>query len=157
MTTETKTRGQLIAADICALLRARNPLLWIVTKEEARAEAVLFEASAAAGYVPRTWDVAQGFCDLAGKQITELRGSEDPGQALTVVGNRSQNTSERGVWIMRDLPVWLEGAVGIHHHAPTAQPGTFAAWCPARQGPGDHHHLAESRSACRARRPCHGH
>jgi hypothetical protein len=53
------TRSQGIAADIAALLRARNPLLWIVTREEARAETYLVEAAASAGYIPRTWDVAQ--------------------------------------------------------------------------------------------------
>ena len=113
MTTETKTRGQVVAADVSALLRARNPLLWIVTREEARVEALLFEAAAAAGYIPRSWDVAQGFTDMGGKQVNELRGSEDPGAALTMIGDRSRNAKERGVWIMRDLPVWLEGAVGF--------------------------------------------
>ena len=112
MTTE-KTRGQIVAADVSALLRARNPLIWIVTREEARVEALLIEAAAAAGYVPRTWDVAQGFTDLAGKQVNELRGSEDPAAALTMIGDRSKNVKERGVWIMRDLAPWLDGAVGF--------------------------------------------
>jgi hypothetical protein len=60
------TKSQVIAADIAALLRARNPLLWIVTREEARAERYLVEAAAAAGYTPRTWDVAQGAAELDG-------------------------------------------------------------------------------------------
>lgn len=64
MTTATKTRGQEIAADIDALLRARNSLLWIVTREEARVERHLVEAAAAAGYVPRTWDVGQGIAGM---------------------------------------------------------------------------------------------
>jgi hypothetical protein len=114
MTTETKTRGQIVAADVSALLRARNPLLWIVTREEARVESLLIEASAAAGYVPRMWDTVQGFTDLGGKQVNELRGSEDIGAALTMIGGRSQNTKERGVWIMRDMHVWLEGAIGFN-------------------------------------------
>jgi len=54
------TKGQAAAADVAALLRARNPLLWIVTREESRAEALLFEAAASANYVAHTWDVAQG-------------------------------------------------------------------------------------------------
>jgi AAA+ superfamily predicted ATPase len=113
MTDQTLTRGQVVAADVSALLRARNPLLWIVTREEARVEALLVEASASAGYVPRMWDVAQGFTDLGGKPVAALRGSEDPGAALTMIGDRSNNVKERGVWIMRDLPSWLDGAVGL--------------------------------------------
>ena len=58
------TKSQEIAADVTALLRARNPLLWVVTREEARAERHLIEAAAAAGYKARTWDVAQGVADL---------------------------------------------------------------------------------------------
>jgi hypothetical protein len=37
-TDTTKTRSQLVAADVAALLRARNPLIWVVTREEARVE-----------------------------------------------------------------------------------------------------------------------
>ena len=113
MTTETKTRGQIVAADVSALLRARNPLIWIVTREEARVEALLAEAAAAAGYIPRTWDVAQGFMDISGKQDNAMRDTQDPGAALTMISNRAAAGRERGVWIMRDLPVWLEGAVGF--------------------------------------------
>jgi hypothetical protein len=48
-----KTKSQEVAADVAALLRARNPLLWIVTREEARVERYLIEAAGAAGYLPR--------------------------------------------------------------------------------------------------------
>jgi len=111
--TNGKTRGQVVAADVSALLRARNPLIVIVTREEARVEALLIEAAAAAGYIPRTWDVAQGFMDLGGKQANDLRDTQDPGGALTIIGNRASGGRERGVWIMRDLSPWLEGNVGF--------------------------------------------
>ena len=42
MDKDTKTRSQVIAADVAALLRARNPLLWVVTREEGRVEGYLF-------------------------------------------------------------------------------------------------------------------
>jgi ATP-dependent 26S proteasome regulatory subunit len=118
MTTETLTRGQVVAADVSALLRARNPLLWIVTKEEARVESLLIEASAAAGSNPRMWDTVQGFTDVGGRQINDLRGSEDIAAALTMIDTKSKQSlpsdrNDRGVWIMRDLHVWLEGAIGF--------------------------------------------
>jgi len=106
------TRGQKVAADVSALLRARNPLLWVVTREEARVEALLVEAAAAAGYVPRMWDAAQGVTDLSGKTSREFEGTLDVGAALTMIGDRS-NGKERGVWIMRDMHEWLEGTIGF--------------------------------------------
>lgn len=105
-----------VAADIVALLRARNPLLWVVTREEARVERYLIEASAAAGYVPYTWDVVQGVCDAAGTLMngSSAIGGPDPGDTLTAIRERSDrsNDKQRGVWIMRDLPAWLSGPAG---------------------------------------------
>jgi len=111
MTTETKTRGQMVAADISALLRARNPLLWVVTREEARVERLLVEAAASAGYVPRMWDAAQGITDLSGG-VAKGFDALDVGVALTMIGERASG-NERGVWIMRDLPEWLDGTIGM--------------------------------------------
>lgn len=104
------TRSQETAADVAALLRARNPLLWIVTREEARAEAALFEACASAGYIARTWDVAQGAANIDGS--TARIGSPDPADMLANIRDRAQAGSERGVWIMRDLPIWLRDMPG---------------------------------------------
>lgn len=111
MSTEkvSRTKSQEIAAEIAALLRARSPLLWVVTREEARAERYLIEAAAAAGYVPRMWDAAQGVTDISGR--SETMGSADIGEMLGYIANRSGG--ERAVWIMRDLPGWISGAVNI--------------------------------------------
>ena len=105
------TRSQKIAADIAALLRARNPLLWIVTREEARVERYLIEAAAAAGYVPRTWDVGQGVADMGGTPQSSI-GGNDPGATLETIRERANRNADRGLWIMRDLPTWLEGMPG---------------------------------------------
>lgn len=104
------TKSQDQATDVAALLRARNPLLWIVTREEARVEQYLIEAAAAAGYVAHTWDVAQGVADIAGKP--ESIGSVDPGETLNAIRDRANRKTERGAWIMRDLPPWLAGQPG---------------------------------------------
>ena len=108
--TEKPTKSQETAADISALLRARNALLWVVTREEARAERYLFEAAANAGYVARTWDVAQGVADMNGKP--QQFGGPDPGETMATISSRASSTAERAVWIMRDLPVWLNGPPG---------------------------------------------
>jgi len=106
------TKSQTVAEDVAALLRARNPLLWIVTREEARSEQYLVEAAAAANYVPRFWDVDQGVSRLDGKR--EAFGGADPADMLGTIRERASPAAspERGLWVMRDLPVWLDGPSG---------------------------------------------
>jgi hypothetical protein len=107
-------KSEEVAADIAALLRARNSLIWVVSREEARVEGYLFEAAVSAKYVPHTWDVAVGVSDMSGK--SERIGSPDPGDVLKAIYERSQVSganAERGVWIMRDLPPWLIGTAGL--------------------------------------------
>lgn len=104
------TRGSEQAADVAALLRARNPLLWIVSREEARVEGYLMEAAASAGYVPYFWDVGQGVTDVRGNVMPA--GGEDPGQTLRWISDQTRG-AKRAVWIMRDLAPWLAGPVGM--------------------------------------------
>jgi len=113
--TKVKTTSETQAADIAALLRARNSLLWIVTKEEARVERYLFEAAGSASYLPRTWDAAQGVAEMDGRinQTITPDGTTDIAATLTAIRERAERVSERGVWIMRDLPVWLNGPIGM--------------------------------------------
>ena len=108
----TLSKSQTVAADINALLRARNPYLHIVTREEARAERYLAEAAAAAGYACRTWDCGQGVAAMDGKLERNI-GSVDPGDTLGAIKARAENGGERCLWIMRDLPAWLSGPVGM--------------------------------------------
>ena len=105
-------KSQAMSQDVTALLKARNPLLWVVTREEARVEKYLTEAAAAAGYVAQTWDIAAGFTTTAGKPLAGAYNQNyegDPDGALTFIGEKS---GTRGVWIMRDLPSWLKEPVG---------------------------------------------
>lgn len=107
-----QTRDQQVAADITALLRARNPLLWIVTREEARVEKYLFEAAAAAKYIIRTWDCAQGVCEIDGRRNASI-GSPDIEPTLDVIAERANGRGERCVWVMRDLAPWLNPPIGL--------------------------------------------
>lgn len=112
--TETRTRSQLAAADVAALLRARNPLLWVVTREEARVERYLIEAAGKAGYIARTWDVAQGIAEIGDKPSVAFRDTQDAAAALSAIKDRAtaSDKTQRGAFIMRDLPVWLGGMPG---------------------------------------------
>jgi ATP-dependent 26S proteasome regulatory subunit len=107
-------RSLTVATDVAALLRARNPLLWIVTREEARVERHIFEAAASAGFVAKTWDVAQGPADISGKPVRNAFELRDPGSMIDAIRDSTQRSvdRERTAWIMRDLPVWLAGPQG---------------------------------------------
>jgi MoxR-like ATPase len=108
------TNSKQVQADVSALLRARNALLWVVTREEGRAERTLFEAAAAAGYACRTWDVARGFCEIDGTRTRGVGETADPGEALRVIERSADGgrEAERCVWVMRDLPAWISGPAG---------------------------------------------
>jgi ATPase family protein associated with various cellular activities (AAA) len=95
--------GSRAAADIAALLRARNPLLWIVTREEARVERLLMDAAQAATYDVRFWDCATGISAFDGSPQELGAGATDPAQALNAI----RDSRKRAVWVLRDLPAWL--------------------------------------------------
>lgn len=105
------TKSQEVAADVSALLRARNPLIWIVSKEEARVERYLAEAAGSAGFAPLTWDVAQGARQIDGKPVND--SDIDPPAMLDAIERKAREGNDgRNVWIMRDLPAWLGGPAG---------------------------------------------
>ena len=87
--------------DVAALLRARNTLLWIVSREEVRVERGIFEAAQQAQYAPRYWDCATGLSDFSGAAIDQ--SVVDPSAALSFIRDRT----DRAVYILRDLHKWL--------------------------------------------------
>jgi hypothetical protein len=117
----------VVAADVAALLRARNPLLWIVTREEARVEGYLFEAAAAAGFELKTWDVAAGVRKFNGDR--DPFGGNDIESTLAAIDSAARGSSRgRNVWVLRDAPAWLNGLPGA---APTRALRNLARSLPA--------------------------
>jgi len=119
VTTTDKTRGQLVAADVAGALRSRAALLYVVTKEEQRVKRYLLEAAAAAAYVPRSWDIAQGVTTMQGANWPNDKaqfgaGQGDPDGILDTIRQQrgTEETPNRGLWIMCDLPAWLSGPAG---------------------------------------------
>lgn len=94
-----------VIEDISALLRARNTLLWIVTREEVRAERSIMEAAASASYPTQFWDCARGVTDAKGQPLDA--NYTDPSQALA----RLRNLGGRYILVMRDLHKWLDPVV----------------------------------------------
>ena len=104
-TTKPQGKGSKAASDVAALLRARNPLLWIVTKEEARAERYLVEACERARYIPSFWDCGDGISNYDGSEaFPNSARVVDPAAALQAIAKQTFNEGEnRRVFIMRDL------------------------------------------------------
>jgi SpoVK/Ycf46/Vps4 family AAA+-type ATPase len=100
-TAPSKTAGAKAAAEIADLLRARNPLIWISTKEEQRAERYLIDAAALAQYDPRFWDCANGLTRYDGAAADA--SLTDP---AAVIGS-IRDTRQRNVYVLRDLHAWL--------------------------------------------------
>ena len=99
------TGNAKVNKDITALFKARNAILWIVTREELRVERAVTEAAGAAGFPVRLWDCADGITsvDKDGKSVS-LLASGDPLAALAFI----KDTQDRGVFVMRDLHKWLD-------------------------------------------------
>jgi ATPase family associated with various cellular activities (AAA) len=98
---------------VSAALRARVPILWIVTPEEARVESELIEALPFAGYNYRLHDCIAGVTDVAGRPfdldpaVSALPGNgADPDTALGAM----PESPVKAAWIFRDLAAWLENA-----------------------------------------------
>jgi hypothetical protein len=103
-------KSQEMAQDIVASLRARNPIIWVVTREEGRVEPYLFEAGVSANYEPVFWDVAAGFTGIDGKPLSTFdNGADSPDAALDAIND----ATSRKLWVLRDLPVWLAPPVGL--------------------------------------------
>lgn len=97
-------RNQQTRADITALLRARNTLIWIVTREECRVERAIVEAAAEARYETLFWDCADGFVKPDGDAVENV---PDPNAALQWI----DADKNRKVYVMRDLHRWFDPVV----------------------------------------------
>lgn len=101
------TKNQQTQADVAALLRARNTLLWVTTREEVRVERALTEAAAGVAYETRFWDCATGLTDVAGRDVDKGRELADPNAVLALI----RDSRERAVYVLRDLHKWLDPIV----------------------------------------------
>ena len=100
-TPKAVTRAERVNQDITSLLRARNTLLWVVTREEVRVERAIVEAAAAARYTTLLWDCATGLSEASGRRRTD---NGDPGAILAQI----RDSKERAVYVLRDMHKWLD-------------------------------------------------
>ena len=74
--------------ELDTLIRARHPLLWLVSSEEPRVDGLLEEMAQTHGKVLLAWSVTKGLHRLGGAraQPPPCEGTEDPIAALRAVG-----------------------------------------------------------------------
>ena len=101
------TRSDKTRTDVRDLIRARNTLLWIVTREELRVERQITEAAAQAQYETRFWDCATGLTASSGKAIDS--SLNDPDAMIRTILNKS----ERAVYVLRDVHKWLASPITL--------------------------------------------
>lgn len=103
----TMTRSQQTNQDIVSLLKARNTLIVVATREEVRVERAIIEAAAAAGYPTALWSCTTGIVEGSGDQQSQQQGTQDPNQALRFIAERPR----RCVYVLRDLHRWFDPMV----------------------------------------------
>ena len=96
-----RSAGQRAADDVVTLLRARNALIWVVTREEARVEQAIADAAESIGCAVRLWDCATGASKADGEAVDA--SLTDPAEAIKAVAA----SRKREVWVLRDLPAFL--------------------------------------------------
>jgi SpoVK/Ycf46/Vps4 family AAA+-type ATPase len=101
------TKNERARSDVTALLRARNTLLWIQTREEGRVEAALIESAATAQYETRFWDCSQGLTDEKGQVSGPGQQVADPNAVLAFI----RDSRARCVYVLRDLHKWFDPVV----------------------------------------------
>jgi len=107
-----------VNADITALLRARNTLLWITSREEQRVERALTDACGAAKYLIRYWDCSTGITEWTVVEKTDQKTGQKTSEPVlkTVESNGDPNaalrwlrgTKQRTILVMRDLHRWFD-------------------------------------------------
>ena len=81
-------------------VKARYPILYLVTPEEGRAELAIQKAAQEAKYKLRIWSHTEGFMDPNGKNAEQ---TEDPIEALVAIKGGADNT----IYVARDLQAFF--------------------------------------------------
>jgi hypothetical protein len=116
---QVMTMGEKTNQQITELLKAKNTLIWIVTREERRVERAVIDAAGAAKYKVRIWDCASGLSDPtkpSGSVGSE--GEQDPQAVLKKIRTSS---TDRYVYVMRDLHPWIKDPMTLRLLRSTAR------------------------------------
>ncbi len=90
--------------DLDTLIRARYPLLYLVSWEEQRLDGVLTDLASAHGKVLLSWSITRGLRRIGGaRTMPAAEGSKDPVEALTAIGK----LAEPSLVVLKDFHPFL--------------------------------------------------
>ncbi len=96
------------AKELEILIRARYPIIYVESYEEARVEEVLRSIAQARGKKLFVWSVTSGLVQVGGRtpeaETFSTQGSNDPDTVLSIIGGSRENA----VYILRDFHPYLE-------------------------------------------------
>src|SRR5436190_3569263 len=79
--------------DLDTLIRARYPLLYLVSWEEQRLDGILETLAAQHGKALLSWSITRGLRRIGGaRTLPAVEGSKDPIEALQAIGKLSEPT-----------------------------------------------------------------
>src|SRR6267378_1875983 len=91
-------------ADLDTLVRARYPLIYLVSWEEQRLDGILTDLAAQHGKVLLSWSITRGLRRIGGaRSLPPVDGSKDPLEALQAIGK----LSEPSLVVLKDFHPFL--------------------------------------------------
>ncbi|HEY3449837.1 MAG TPA: AAA family ATPase [Myxococcales bacterium] len=90
--------------EIDVLIRARYPLLYLVTWEEQRLDAILAELAQAHGKSLYYWSITKGLRKIGGRATAPLENTKGPGEALFAV----EKLGEPSLVVLKDFHAYLD-------------------------------------------------
>ena len=93
-------------SDLDTLIRARYPLIYLVSWEEQRLDAILMDVAQNHGKALLTWSVTRGLRRMGARTVTMSDSSRDPVEALASIGK----LTEPSLVVLKDFHPYLESA-----------------------------------------------
>ena len=91
-------------SDLDTLIRARYPLVYLVSWEEQRLDAILMDVAQNHGKALLSWSVTRGLRRMGARTVTMSDSSRDPVEALAAVGK----LTEPSLVVLKDFHPYLE-------------------------------------------------
>jgi AAA+ superfamily predicted ATPase len=95
--------GPKFVQELDTLVRARYPLLWLVTWEEQRVDAVLEDLARAHGKALVEWTITRGLRKIGGTRTTTDDGPREPAAALSAI----EKLNEASLVVLKDFHPFL--------------------------------------------------
>src|SRR5258708_5567770 len=93
-------------SDLDTLIRARYPLIYLVSWEEQRLDAILTDVAQNHGKALLTWSVTRGLRRLGPRTMTVSESSREPVEVLAAIGK----LTEPSLVVLKDFHPYLESA-----------------------------------------------